>query len=73
MSMGYLNRNEGYGSVNQDFVNDFPQIRGRGRLNVPPTMTFSDGFAQFGQNAGINIGNITTRPTFIINDMVTWT
>ena len=28
MSMGYLNRNEGYGSVNQDFVGDFPQIAG---------------------------------------------
>ena len=27
----------------------------------------------FGNNAGINVGNITTRPTFIINDMVTWT
>ena len=24
-------------------------------------------------NAGINIGNVTTRPTFIINDSVTWT
>ncbi len=32
MSMGYLNRNEGYGSVNQDFVDDFPQISGRGGL-----------------------------------------
>ena len=28
MSMGYLNRNEGYGSVNQGFVDDFPQIAG---------------------------------------------
>ena len=73
MSMGYLNRNEGYGSVNQDFVGDFPQIAGVAGHNVPPQMTFSDGFAQFGNNAGINVGNVTTRPTFIINDMVTWT
>ena len=73
MSMGYLNRNEGYGSVNQSFVNDFPKIVGVAGYNVPPTMTFSDGFAQNGQNAGINIGNVTTRPTFIINDSVTWT
>ena len=35
-------------------------------------MSFSDGFAQFGNNAGVNIGNVTTRPTFIINDSVTW-
>ena len=36
MSMGYLNRNEGYGSVNQDFVGDFPQIAGVAGYNVPP-------------------------------------
>ena len=29
MSMGYLNRNEGYGCVNQDFVGDFPQTSER--------------------------------------------
>jgi hypothetical protein len=73
MSMGYLNRNEGYGSVNQEFVNVFPQIRGVAGYNVPPQMAFSDGFAQFGSNAGVNIGNVTTRPTFIINDSLTWT
>jgi len=73
MSMGYLNRNEGYGSVNQDFVNAFPQIAGVAGHNVPPQITFGDGFAQFGNNAGINVGNVTTRPTFIINDMVTLT
>ena len=73
MSMGYLNRNEGYGSVNQSFVDDFPQIAGVAGYNVPPQMSFSDGFAQFGNNAGINIGNVTTRPTFIINDSLTWT
>ncbi len=73
MSMGYLNRNEGYGSVNQSFVDDFPKIAGVAGYNVPPQMSFSDGFAQFGSNAGINIGNVTTRPTFIINDSVTWT
>ena len=73
MSMGYLNRNEGYGSVNQEFVDDFPQIAGVAGHNVPPSMTFSDGYSTMGSNAGVNIGNITTRPTFIINDMVTWT
>jgi Carboxypeptidase regulatory-like domain/TonB dependent receptor-like, beta-barrel len=72
MSMGYLNRNEGYGSVNAEFVNDFPQIQGVAGSNVPPRMEFSDGFEDFGNNAGVNVGNITTRPTFIINDMVTW-
>lgn len=73
MSMGYLNRNEGYGAVNQSFVNDFPRIAGVSAYNVPPQISFSDGYATFGNASGINDRNITTRPTFIINDMVTWT
>ena len=73
MSMGYLNRNEGYGCVDQDFVDQFPQIAGVAGHNIPPQMSFSDDFAQYGCNAGVNIGNVTTRPTFIINDMATWT
>ncbi len=74
MSMGYLNRNEGYGCVDQDFVDDFPQIVGVAAHNIPPLMDFPDpGFTSFGCNAGVNEGNITTRPTFIINDIVTWT
>jgi hypothetical protein len=72
-AMGYLNRNEGYGCVNQDFVDDFPQIAGVAGNNVPPQMSFSDDFAQLGCNAGVNLGNVTTRPTFIANDAVTWT
>ena len=52
MSMGYLNRNEGYGSVNQGFVDDFPQIAGVAGYNVPPQITFGDGFTQYGSNAG---------------------
>jgi hypothetical protein len=72
MSMGYLNRNEGYGSVAQEFADDLPQIPGVAAHNVPPRIEFSDEFAQFGAAAGVNDRNITTRPTFIINDIVTW-
>jgi hypothetical protein len=73
MSMGYLNRNEGYGSINQSFVNDFPQIPGVAGVGAPPQFSFSDGFAQYGNAQGNNEDSITTRPTFIINDMLTWT
>jgi hypothetical protein len=73
MSMGYLNRNEGYGSVNQSFVDDFPKIAGVAGHPAPPVMIFSDGFEQFGNSFGINTDSTTTRPTFIINDAVTWT
>jgi hypothetical protein len=73
MSAGYLNRNEGYGCVNQDFVDQFPKVPGVAGYNVPPAVSFSDGYASMGCNGGVNLGNITTRPTFIMNDAVTWT
>jgi hypothetical protein len=72
MTFGYLNRNEGYGSVNQDAVNSLPRIAGVAGNNVPPTVQFSDGFSDWGNNAGINVGNVTTRPTFVWNDLVTF-
>jgi hypothetical protein len=71
MSMGYLNRNEGYGCVNGSFVDDFPKIAGVANHSVPPQFGMGE-FNQLGCNAGVNVGNITTRPTFIINDAVTW-
>ena len=71
-AMGYLNRNEGYGCVNQDFVDQFPQIGGVAGHNVPPQISL-DGYSSMGCNAGVNLGNVTTRPTFIANDAVTWT
>jgi len=70
---GYLNRNEGYGSVDAKFVNDLPRIAGvANNANYPPQIGFSDGFAQFGQSAGINDGNVTTRPAYVFNDLVSW-
>ena len=72
MSMGYLNRNEGYGCVNGGFVDDFPKIAGVANHSVPPQIGMGDEFNEIGCNAGVNVGNITTRPTFIINDAVTW-
>jgi len=72
MSFGYLNRNEGYGSVNQDAVDSLPKIAGVPQSNVPPQISFSDDYAQWGNNAGVNVGNVTTRPTYIINDLLTF-
>ena len=71
MSMGYLNRNEGYGCVNGGFVDDFPKIGGVADPIVPPQIGMGE-FNTLGCNAGVNVGNITTRPTFIVNDSVTW-
>jgi len=72
MTFGYLNRNEGYGTVNADAVDVLPKIAGVAAHDVPPVINFSDGFASFGNNRGINTFNVTTRPTYVINDLVTW-
>ncbi|UCF36156.1 MAG: carboxypeptidase regulatory-like domain-containing protein [Acidobacteriota bacterium] len=75
-AIGYLNRNEGYGSVNQDYVDDFPKIPGvAGEIfgyTSPPAMSFGDGFATYGNSTGFNLTNITTRPTIVGNDLANW-
>lgn len=68
---GYLNRNEGYGSINAEFVNDLPKIRGAFSNAYPPRVNFDNGFSSFGSNSGLNAGNKTTRPSHITNDLVT--
>jgi hypothetical protein len=72
VTFGYLNRNEGYGSINADAVDKLPQIAGVASHDFPPTIAFGDGFAQWGDPNGGNLGNITTRPTYQLSDLVTW-
>ncbi len=68
---GYLNRNEGYGSINAAYAKDLPQISGAFSHSYPPAFTFDNGFTTFGSNSGLNAGNKTTRPSHIGNDLVT--
>jgi hypothetical protein len=72
MSVGYLNRNEGYGSLNNDLVGTLPQVRGVASDLYLPQFNFSDSFTQIGNSTGINARNITTRPTWVVNDLLTW-
>jgi hypothetical protein len=71
-SIGYLNRNEGYGSMNQEFVDEFPKVPGVAGYSAPPQISFSDGYQTFGNSTGDNKGNVTTRPTVIGNTLFTW-
>ena len=68
---GYLNRNEGYGSINAAYAKDLPQISGAFSHTYPPQFNFDNGFTTFGSNSGLNNGNKTTRPSHIANDLVT--
>lgn len=71
-AFGYQNRNEGYGCVDTKYTDTMPQIAGVAAHNVPPVINFGNGYQGFGCDAGINDKNVTTRPTAIVNDMLTW-
>jgi hypothetical protein len=72
MSVGYLNRNEGYGSLNLDLVGTLPFVPGTATDQYLPQFTFGDGFNQISNQAGVNELNITTRPTWVVNNLLTW-
>ena len=72
-AFGYLDRFEGYGSVNAEFVNDLPKIPDvPNNQNYPPQISFSKGFAQYGSSTGLNGPNTTSRPAYVMNNLLTW-
>ena len=71
-AFGYLNRNEGYGSVNIAYVDELPKIPGVASHNATPAVSFSDGFATYGNNTGPDRANKTTRPAYVANNLLTW-
>jgi hypothetical protein len=70
VTVGYLNRNEGYGSLNLSFIGKLPGVPGAPGNNALPEFTFGNDFNQMSDNKGDPSGNITTRPTWVINDVV---
>jgi hypothetical protein len=69
---GYLNRNEGYGSLSLEEDGSLPRVPGVPSNASAPTIRFSDDFTGYGNSDGLNTGNKTTRPSHIMNDLVTW-
>lgn len=70
-AIGYHNRMEGYGSLDYKYGSEFPQIPGVASHNYPPVMGL--GLLTLGDNyGGPNIRNVTARPDFTGNDLVTW-
>ncbi len=72
---GYGNRNEGYGSVTGQSPTAI-QIPNAVSYNASPAASFSGNgvttFAGWGNNQGAGDLNKTTRPSHIVNDLVTW-
>ncbi len=72
---GYLNRNEGYGSVPAQNPADLPHIPNAAAYLASPAAGFSGGeasnYAGFGNSGGIGSLNKTTRPSHILNELIT--
>jgi hypothetical protein len=75
-AFGYLNRNEGYGSVPGQNPNDLPKIPNAVAYNASPQANFSGNgvntFTQWGNSQGLGPLNKTTRPSYISNELLTW-
>ncbi|MBC8167410.1 MAG: carboxypeptidase regulatory-like domain-containing protein [Bryobacteraceae bacterium] len=72
-NIGYLNRNEGYGAINTQFASEFPSIKGVADPNTPPQIRFdNNNYQGFGSSNGPNLGNLTTRPTIVTTELLTW-
>jgi hypothetical protein len=72
-AFGYLDRNEGYGSINWLLQPEaLPRIPGTATTLYPPVIQFSDDYATFGQGYGDNRRNRTTRQTYVFQDLLSW-
>ncbi|MCU1291703.1 MAG: carboxypeptidase regulatory-like protein, partial [Bryobacterales bacterium] len=73
---GYVNRNEGYGSVAGQDPATLPKIPNAVAYNASPAASFSGNgittFAGWGNTQGPGYLNKTTRPSHIANELVTW-
>jgi len=69
---GYLNRNEGYGSINWlKAPNALPRVPGVPNPEIPPVVGIS-GYPDMGQGNGPGPDNETDRQTYVFLDTLTW-
>jgi hypothetical protein len=75
-AVGYLNRNEGYGSVPGQDPSVLPHIPNAAAYNASPAANFSGNgvttYPGWGNTQGFGPLNKTTRPTYIGNELITW-
>ncbi len=75
-AVGYVNRNEGYGSVTGQDPNLLPKIPNAAAYFASPSAGFSGNgitnFASWGNTNGPGYLNKTTRPSYIGNELVTY-
>ncbi len=70
MTLGYLNRNEGYFALNGKA--NLPKVPGVANPTYLPAFNFSNGYASLGSAAPpTSAGDLTTRGTWAFNDVFT--
>jgi len=72
----YVNGNEGYGSVTGQDPSVLPHIPNAGAYNASPNASFGgngiNNYASWGNTQGPGYLNKSTRPSYIINELITW-
>jgi hypothetical protein len=68
LTFGYLNRNEGYYAFNAGA--NLPKVAGVANGDLPE-FTFSQ-YSQLGNSDGVSGNSLTKRPTWALNDVVTY-
>lgn len=75
-AVGYLNRNEGYGSVAGQDPTQLPHIPNAAAYNASPYASFSgngvSNYSGWGNTSGYGPLNKSTRPSYITNELITW-
>jgi hypothetical protein len=73
---GYLNRNEGYGSVSAQDPTKLPHIPNAAAYNASPAAGFSgngiSNYPGWGNTQGFGPLNKSTRPSHIMNELIPW-
>lgn len=70
-AIGYLNWNEAIGGIDAKYGNQLPQIPGVDTHSYPPLIAIA-GYTTLGSGQGPPNLNLTARPDFTANDLVTW-
>jgi Carboxypeptidase regulatory-like domain len=69
LTVGYLNRNEGYYSLNLGA--QLPTVTGVANSTFLPAFNFASQYSSLGSSRGPSALSVTTRPTYAINDVLT--
>jgi hypothetical protein len=69
---GYSDFSQAKYALDSPYVSQIPAIANVAGGAYPPELTFGDGYAQIGNNAGLAANDLGRRPAYILNDVLSW-